>query len=118
MSGRLVILSKKKWNVWNQDNVERVLRDERQYAEAQQEKIENELKMKQERNYEILHKRGKEGMLEETFNIQETKAIDPEPFRLFDDIEKKAILAVTNEDYMNEKQLKEHLAKKKEGIAE
>lgn len=29
MSGRLVILPHKKWNIWNQDNVEKVLKDER-----------------------------------------------------------------------------------------
>lgn len=34
----LKILPKKRWNVWNQDNVERVLRDERLAAEAAEAK--------------------------------------------------------------------------------
>ncbi len=33
-SGRLIILPKKRWNVWNQDNVERCLKDEREAREA------------------------------------------------------------------------------------
>ena len=31
----LKILPKKSWHVWNQDNVERVLKDEREFAEKQ-----------------------------------------------------------------------------------
>jgi hypothetical protein len=36
MSGRLIILPKKSYCPWNKSNVERVLRDERQHAEAQE----------------------------------------------------------------------------------
>jgi hypothetical protein len=36
MSGRLIILPKKSYCPWNKNNVERVLRDERQHAEAQE----------------------------------------------------------------------------------
>ena len=38
MSGRLIILSKKSWHRWRQDNQERVLRDERLHREAEAEK--------------------------------------------------------------------------------
>lgn len=38
MSGRLVILRHKSWHVWNQDNIEKVLKDERE----NKEKIEKE----------------------------------------------------------------------------
>jgi MoxR-like ATPase len=34
----LKILSKKRWHVWNQDNVERVLKDERLHREAEEAK--------------------------------------------------------------------------------
>ena len=40
MSGRLIILPKKSYCPWNPENVERVLRDEREHAE----KIEQEAK--------------------------------------------------------------------------
>eukprot|EP00697_Spironema_sp_BW2_P001290 gnl/Spiro4/11738_TR6196_c0_g1_i1.p1 gnl/Spiro4/11738_TR6196_c0_g1~~gnl/Spiro4/11738_TR6196_c0_g1_i1.p1 ORF type:complete len:353 (+),score=89.08 gnl/Spiro4/11738_TR6196_c0_g1_i1:188-1246(+) len=35
MTGRLVILSKKSWNVWNEDNIKRVKDDERKLAEVE-----------------------------------------------------------------------------------
>jgi hypothetical protein len=36
MSGRLIILPHKSWNVWNRDNIEKVQRDERLHEEEQQ----------------------------------------------------------------------------------
>ena len=44
MSGRLIILPKKSYCPWNPENVERVLRDEREHAE----KIEQEAKKQKE----------------------------------------------------------------------
>lgn len=38
MSGRLVILRHKSWHVWNQDNQEKVLRDERLHRESEEAK--------------------------------------------------------------------------------
>lgn len=38
MSGRLVILRHKSWHVWNQDNQEKVLRDERIHRESEEAK--------------------------------------------------------------------------------
>lgn len=55
MSGRLVILRHKKWNVWNQDNQEKVLKDERIAREEEQERHEKERKRTQEKNLEILN---------------------------------------------------------------
>lgn len=54
MSGRLVILRHKSWHVWNQDNQEKVLRDERLEKEAEEEKNVNEKRKLQEKNLEVL----------------------------------------------------------------
>lgn len=54
MSGRLVILPHKSWNVWNQDNKEKVLRDQRLFNEEIQRKADNEKRQSQEMNLQIL----------------------------------------------------------------
>ena len=54
MSGRLVILPHKSWNVWNQDNKEKVLKDQRIHNEEVQRKADNERKHFQELNLQIL----------------------------------------------------------------
>ena len=54
MSGRLVILPHKSWNVWNQDNKEKVLRDKRLFNEELQKKADNEKRQSQELNLQIL----------------------------------------------------------------
>jgi hypothetical protein len=55
MSGRLVISRHKSWHVWNQDNQEKVLKDERLAREQEQENQEKERKRTQEKNLEILN---------------------------------------------------------------
>eukprot|EP01035_Chromulina_nebulosa_P067590 gene67590-92584_t len=109
MSGRLVILPHKSWNVWNQDNKEKVLRDQRLFNEELQRKADNEKRQSQEMNLQILQQsatRTEEESANECANVQ--------PFRLFEDIEQKA----GNEEYLKEKKKKEEIAKKKEGIAD
>ena len=54
MSGRLVILPHKSWNVWNQDNKEKVMRDQRLFNEELQRKADNEKRQSQEMNLQIL----------------------------------------------------------------
>lgn len=48
MSGRLVILRHKKWNVWNRENIEKVKKDERLHQEALKEQNEKERKLNSE----------------------------------------------------------------------
>jgi hypothetical protein len=54
MSGRLVILRHKSWNVWNQDNVEKVLRDERLHRETIEEESTNQRSSSQRKNWQSL----------------------------------------------------------------
>ena len=42
MSGRLVISRHKSWHVWNQDNQEKVLRDERIHREKMEKQQQHE----------------------------------------------------------------------------
>ncbi|KAL3672701.1 hypothetical protein V7S43_001994 [Phytophthora oleae] len=52
--GGLRLLPHKKWNVWRRDNIERVLRDEREHEEKQQELNSKEQRLEQERRAEQL----------------------------------------------------------------
>ena len=114
MSGRLVILPHKSWNVWNQDNREKVARDERLHREAEAAKAENEKRLIQEQNLSIL--RADDSIIKtEEMN---SPVVEVEPFRLFEDLEKKHFEKIGNEDYLKEKAAKELLQKKREGIAD
>ncbi|KAG5188035.1 hypothetical protein JKP88DRAFT_306193 [Tribonema minus] len=57
MSGRLIILPKKSWHVWRRDNLERVKRDERLAAEAQEEADEKAQRADQEIRVETLKRK-------------------------------------------------------------
>jgi hypothetical protein len=48
MSGRLIILPHKSWNVWNRDNAEKVLRDERLHREQLEQQQKQQRKVHQE----------------------------------------------------------------------
>lgn len=112
MSGRLVILPHKSWNVWNQDNREKVLRDERLHREAEEAKAAREKQLQQEQNLEQLRSTGAENLTA----VEDSESVVP--FRLFEDLEKKHFAALGNEDYLKEKAAKELAQKKREGIAD
>jgi hypothetical protein len=57
MSGRLIILPKKSWHVWRRDNIERVKRDERLAAEAEEALEQKQRDIEQELRIETLKKR-------------------------------------------------------------
>jgi hypothetical protein len=121
MSGRLVILRHKSWHVWNQDNREKVLRDERLHREAEEAKKELENKSIQKKNMEIL--RGGVGTEELPESIVEefvpNPPAEPVPFRLFEDLEQKeANTLLGHPDYLKEKAEKERKMKQKEGVAD
>lgn len=56
MSGRLVLLPHKAWNVWNQDNREKVLRDERLDREQKVATAKDEQGKRRKLNYDNLRK--------------------------------------------------------------
>jgi hypothetical protein len=113
MSGRLVILPHKSWNVWNQDNREKVMRDERLHREAEEAKVEKEKKLLQEQNLELL--RATNGIDDKTSDAADAEVV---PFRLFEDLERKHFDKLGNEEYLKEKAAKELTQKKRDGIAD
>lgn len=106
MSGRLVILPHKSWNVWNRDNREKVARDERIFQESEEAKSYSNKQLLQEQNLEFLL--SKENKTENNTEL--------EPFRLFGDLEQHHLVNTGNPEYLLEKELKEKLKKKRDGI--
>ena len=119
MSGRLVILPHKSWNVWNQDNREKVARDERLNREELEGKERKEKECVQERNLEQLL-----GFKRDSCEIEDVNAVgatnndeQDQPFRLFGDLEEQER---KNQELLAAKRLqeeKELLAKRRAGIA-
>jgi hypothetical protein len=105
MSSRLVILRHKKWNVWNPDNRERVLRDERLHKESLEQAQVTERLHTQDKIYESLTKKN-----------DGSKEGNVEPFRLFADIEARE-KKKGNDEYAKEKEEKRLAELKRENIA-
>ena len=113
MSGRLVILPHKSWNVWNQDNREKVMRDERIHREAEEAKAEKDKLLVQEQNLELL--RGDNSAKSNNSDLVDSTVV---PFRLFEDLEQSHFAKLGNEDFLKEKAAKELAQKKRDGIAD
>lgn len=97
MSGRLVILRHKSWNVWNADNREKVLRDERVHQESLTEEETSSRKRNQEAMLETLR-----------------KGIGKEYDSRSEELKSKHS---TNPEYMKEKEDAETKKMKREGVA-
>ena len=124
MSGRLVILPHKSWNVYNTDNVEKVLRDER----LEKERQEREAKEQRRRDQEEIHREllrpggGADVDVERHSRQKQTDPAPVEPFCLFDEPKaanslSTAVTTVPNADYIKEREQKELARKRHEGIA-
>jgi len=109
MSGRLVILRHKSWHVWNQDNQEKVLRDERLQNEKSEEESSKNRGLLQEQQREVLLK---------TSNLSHHDPNQNEKFCLFDDPESINVARQENQEYMRETKEKERNIRKREGIAD
>ena len=114
MSGRLVILRHKSWHVWNQDNQEKVLRDERLEKEKEEES--------KSKNRELLQEQQREVLLKTSSNSSSHQDIHDsshhEKFCLFDDPESIKVAQRENEEYMRETKEKERNIRKREGVAD
>ena len=103
MSGRLVILRHKSWHVWNGDNQEKVLRDERLNREKISAAQDYEKKQIQNKTVEALV--GSEQLVEQ---------IESKHINFFEDF---APNVPTNEEYRKEKEKQDMAKMKKEGVA-
>lgn len=120
MSGRLIILRHKKWNVWNRENIEKVKRDERLHREEMERKKENERKIHSELILDQFHDeggvttqgQGQEGGGGDGHGDDDHRYEDREMKRL-----KISSQKIENEEYKREKEEKELLEKRREGSA-
>ncbi|KAJ1421915.1 hypothetical protein B484DRAFT_452575 [Ochromonadaceae sp. CCMP2298] len=118
MSGRLIILPHKSWNVWNRDNREKVARDERLHREDLEAKLEKEKALQQERNLAVLRAEQEEegGGGGKGGGGRGGHGSSVETFRLFEDVEHQAGAKLGNPDYLREKKAKEQLREQREGV--
>lgn len=110
MSGRLIILRHKSWNVWNRENIEKVKRDERINLEEKKQQTEKERKLQSEKIRELLYDRNNIKEKEEEEGEEEG---DREEKRNNNLINRR----IENEEYKKEKEEKELLQKRREGSA-
>lgn len=59
MSGRLIILPKKRWNVWNRENIAKVRYDEQQHQLKVEKEEDRQRKLDSEARLQVLRKRSK-----------------------------------------------------------
>ncbi len=85
MSGRLVISKHKSYHVWNQDNVEKVLRDERIHKEKQEAEAKREKDSLMEKNREVLL--ASKPPANDTPSENEEKGAPRELFNIFGDLQ-------------------------------
>jgi hypothetical protein len=97
MSGRLVILKHKSWNVWNQDNRERVLRDERIHREEEAAAQADKRKRTRSQIYNQLHGS------EHDSDLPNNK-VDRASYQ--------------NPEFIREKEQQDQLKRRREGLAE
>ncbi|RYH15897.1 hypothetical protein EON65_30965 [archaeon] len=123
MSGRLVILRHKSWHVWNQDNRERVLRDERLHREEVEQKEKEEKEKIRERNFAVLNddkeQESKQAVLTESTDLD---PIGGDEFnQLIKRIEvvrekRKEVSPHAHPEFIKEKEQAELKRKKREGL--
>jgi hypothetical protein len=120
MSGRLVILPHKSWNVWNRDNREKVARDERLHREEQERlALANRQLLQEQTNELLLNKSGESSCLSELSSAAKVESMIEKPFRLFDDLEQHALSKKLpdNEDYKREHEARLLAQQRKQGVA-
>ena len=110
MSGRLVILRHKSWNVWNQDNVTKVRNDELHHKQEEEAKAA--------RSKELLHEQTLDALKRQDTN--EESSI--ETFTLFDNpdcpvLSDRGKKAIGNEDYRKEAESKKLKEARDNGVA-
>ena len=59
MSGRLIILPKKSWNVWNRENIAKVRNDEKEHCEKMEKERNRQLHVDSEARLDLLKKKNK-----------------------------------------------------------
>jgi len=103
--------------VWNQDNREKVLKDERLHEEEVKRKVDVENRLIQEKTYEVLNN-VMSRPTEERNDEDGGGGDNIQPFRLFGDIEQQLLAkkSTENSEYVAEKMKSEQLKRKREGV--
>jgi hypothetical protein len=111
MSGRLVILRHKSWNVWNQDNITKVRNDEQKHREQEEAKKLKESELIDEKTLTVL---------KQSTSSQSDGEI--QKFSLFDDpscpvLSDRGKREIGNASYLAEAEAKKTKELKQAGVA-